>query len=239
MRGLKVSNDIEAARAAGASQGDGPSERMMALLDDEGLTSVVATNCEQTYVRPLGGGRPGAGAVGHRVDHAIPSGRDWAPGASSRPGWTSWPCPSASVPAADACGDAEVQALYDAGEPVATMHFRILKFLPPVRKAARPPRPRPALTQDNAFWFEGAQAHRLLIQHCASCGTLRHPPLPACAVVRLARVGRGRVVGEGDAVLLRGGALPAGALVRVPAAHRVGGARGGDAGGGQPGRRGA
>ncbi len=53
MRGLKVSNDIEAARAAGASQGNGPNERMMALLDDEGLTSVVATNCDQTYVRPL------------------------------------------------------------------------------------------------------------------------------------------------------------------------------------------
>jgi uncharacterized OB-fold protein len=65
---------------------------------------------------------------------------------------------------------------------VATMHFRILKYLPPAKQAVRPPRPRPALTQDNAFWFEGAQAHRLLIQHCLSCGTLRHPPLPACAV---------------------------------------------------------
>ena len=75
-----------------------------------------------------------------------------------------------------------MQALFDAGEPVATMDFRILKFLPPVKKQVRPPRPRPALTQDNAFWFEGAQAHRLLIQHCLSCGTLRHPPLPACAV---------------------------------------------------------
>jgi uncharacterized OB-fold protein len=61
------------------------------------------------------------------------------------------------------------------------MHFRILKFLPPDRKAPRPPRPHPALTQDNAFWFEGAQEHRLLIQHCTSCGTLRHPPLPSCA----------------------------------------------------------
>ena len=75
-----------------------------------------------------------------------------------------------------------VQALFEAGEPVATMRFRILKYLPPERKAARPPRPRPARTQDNAFWFDGAQAHRLLIQHCTSCGTLRHPPLPACAV---------------------------------------------------------
>jgi uncharacterized protein len=47
---------------------------------------------------------------------------------------------------------------------------------------ARMPRPRPARTQDNSFWFEGAREHRLLIQRCASCGTLRHPPLPACGV---------------------------------------------------------
>jgi uncharacterized OB-fold protein len=47
---------------------------------------------------------------------------------------------------------------------------------------APPLRPRPALTQDNAFWFEGTRAHKLLIQRCTSCGTLRHPPLPACAV---------------------------------------------------------
>jgi uncharacterized protein len=47
---------------------------------------------------------------------------------------------------------------------------------------ARPPRPRPARTLDNSFWFDGAQEHRLLIQRCASCGTLRHPPLPACGV---------------------------------------------------------
>jgi uncharacterized protein len=90
---------------------------------------------------------------------------------------------------------AEVAALAASGEPVGTMRFRILKFLPPTRgatptgtdqasggEAARPLRPRPALTQDNAFWFEGARAHKLLIQRCASCGTLRHPPLPACAV---------------------------------------------------------
>jgi uncharacterized OB-fold protein len=76
----------------------------------------------------------------------------------------------------------EVRALFDAGEPVATMRFRILKYLPPKKRAARPPRPRPAITQDNAFWFEGAREHRLLIQRCSSCGTLRHPPLPACAV---------------------------------------------------------
>ena len=45
-------------------------------------------------------------------------------------------------------------------------------------------RPRPALTQDNAFWFEGARQHRLLIQRCKQCGTLRHPPRPMCSECR-------------------------------------------------------
>jgi 3-oxo-4,17-pregnadiene-20-carboxyl-CoA hydratase alpha subunit len=48
----------------------------------------------------------------------------------------------------------------------------------------RPLRPRPALTQDNAFFFEGARQGKLLIQRCGSCGTLRHPPRPACVVCR-------------------------------------------------------
>ena len=45
-------------------------------------------------------------------------------------------------------------------------------------------RPRPALTQDNSFFFEGAKQHKLLIQRCTVCGTLRHPPRPACARCR-------------------------------------------------------
>jgi uncharacterized OB-fold protein len=48
----------------------------------------------------------------------------------------------------------------------------------------RPLRPRPALTEDNSFFFEGAREGKLLIQRCGSCGTLRHPPRPACAVCR-------------------------------------------------------
>jgi uncharacterized protein len=47
--------------------------------------------------------------------------------------------------------------------------------------ASRPLRPRPALTQDNSFFFDGAREGRLLIQRCAACGVLRHPPRPACA----------------------------------------------------------
>ncbi|MGW0838828.1 Zn-ribbon domain-containing OB-fold protein [Streptomyces sp. NPDC002787] len=54
-------------------------------------------------------------------------------------------------------------------------------------KSEPPPRtsvPPLIVTQDNAFWFEGARQGRLLIQRCADCGTLRHPPGPACPACR-------------------------------------------------------
>jgi 3-oxo-4,17-pregnadiene-20-carboxyl-CoA hydratase alpha subunit len=60
------------------------------------------------------------------------------------------------------------------------MKFRILKFRPREQSAPKPLRPRPAVTMDSAFWFDGAKAGKLLIQRCASCGRLRHPPGPAC-----------------------------------------------------------
>ncbi|HYA69644.1 MAG TPA: Zn-ribbon domain-containing OB-fold protein, partial [Acidimicrobiales bacterium] len=76
----------------------------------------------------------------------------------------------------------------DAGLTVATMRFRILRFRPggqrrQATEADEAPvlRPRPAITEDNAFFFEGLAAGQLLIQRCKSCGVLRHPPRPACA----------------------------------------------------------
>lgn len=41
-------------------------------------------------------------------------------------------------------------------------------------------RPRPARTQDNAFFWEGVEAGELRIQRCAGCEALRHPPAPMC-----------------------------------------------------------
>jgi uncharacterized OB-fold protein len=81
------------------------------------------------------------------------------------------------------------------------MLFRILRFRPAAAlpAAPRPLRPRPALTHDNAFWFEGAKQHRLLIQRCAACGRLRHPPGPLCPACQspdwdtVEAVGRGSV----------------------------------------------
>ncbi len=182
MRGLRASLLTEESRASGSAgeEESGPNERMMHLLDEEGLTSVVATNCEQSYGRPLvAGDRLLVRSVIEAISDPKRTGLGTGRFITTRLDYVA--VPDADVPVwTDS--DEEVQALYDAGEPVATMRFRILKYLPPARTPARPPRPRPAITQDNAFWFEGARAHRLLIQHCTSCGTLRHPPLPACAV---------------------------------------------------------
>ncbi len=173
MRGLRASLDADAAREAGREATETPSDQVMALLNEAGFTSVVATNCDQHYERPLvpgdhlevtsvidsisGEKQTGLG-IGHFVTNRLEY-RD------------------------------------QDGELVATMRFRILKFKPgtgaaaraadsAVQPAARPLRPRPALTQDNSFFFEGAKQHKLLIQRCTVCGTLRHPPRPSCANCR-------------------------------------------------------
>jgi uncharacterized OB-fold protein/acyl dehydratase len=176
MRGLRASLESDAARDAGQESTESASDQVMALLNQAGFTSVVATNCDQHYERPLvpgdhleltsvidsisGEKKTGLG-VGHFVTNRLEY-RD------------------------------------QNGDLVATMLFRILKFKPgtgPAAEAAapaaaaeepatRPLRPRPALTQDNTFFFEGAKQHKLLIQKCTACGTLRHPPRPSCAHCR-------------------------------------------------------
>lgn len=42
------------------------------------------------------------------------------------------------------------------------------------------PRPRPGITPDTSFFWEGVAERRLRIQRCVDCSTLRHPPGPAC-----------------------------------------------------------
>ncbi len=141
--------------------GDSPYEQMNELLFSRGFTSVVATNCEQTYVRYL---HPGDRITMRTVIDSISPQKTTALGTghfvTTR------------------------QDYYDAdGELVGSMLFRIIRFRPaarPVAPATRPPRPGPALTHDNAFWFEALNAGKLLIQRCAECGRLRNPPGPMC-----------------------------------------------------------
>ena len=77
------------------------------------------------------------------------------------------------------------------GRPVGRMMFRVLKFLPKLKDPLPPPQsaspdagafphPRPAITHDNQFFWEGLAQRRLLIQRCTGCGRLRHPPGPMC-----------------------------------------------------------
>ncbi|GAA2727436.1 bifunctional MaoC family dehydratase N-terminal/OB-fold nucleic acid binding domain-containing protein [Actinocorallia aurantiaca] len=68
------------------------------------------------------------------------------------------------------------------GEVVATQRWRTLRFVPVEKPKPKAKRPRPAINPDNAFWFEAAKEHRLVIQRCATCESLRHPPGPCCPV---------------------------------------------------------
>jgi len=142
-----------------------PLGSVLGLLDDAGYTSVVATNCRQEYRRYL---RPG--------DEVSVTSR----------------IVSVSDEKRTALGvgrfvDEEMVYRDGAGEEVARMTFRILKFRPPERKGDAPVeaapaarRPRPATSRDNAFFWEGVAAGELRIQRCGSCRTLRHPPGPMC-----------------------------------------------------------
>jgi uncharacterized OB-fold protein len=175
MRGYKATAELAEARAAGRSVADAnPADDLMHVLDEGGFTSVVATNCEQEYRRSV--------VLGDRLSVA-----------------SSIESVSDEKHTGLGIGHFVTTLLRftdEAGELVATMRFRILKFRPGTGKTTtaapaptgdpgpRPLRPRPALTQDNAFFFEGARHGKLLIQRCASCGILRHPPRPACAVCR-------------------------------------------------------
>ena len=129
---------------------------LTALLDEGGFTSVVATDSEQEYVREL--------RLGDRIS-VTEVVEEVSPRKSTSLGEGHF------VTSCRTYRDA-------AGETVGIQRWRTLRYRPPA--APRPRRPRPALNQDNAFWFEACREHRLLVQRCADCGTLRHPPGPAC-----------------------------------------------------------
>jgi uncharacterized protein len=61
------------------------------------------------------------------------------------------------------------------------------------------PFPLPAITEDTRPFWDGCRRHELVVQRCTGCGTLRHPPAPACWKCRgfahgwIALSGRGTV----------------------------------------------
>ncbi len=156
--------------AALARSGGAPADRQQelhALLSAHGYTSVVATNCEQSYDRYL---RPGDSVTATTVIEAISPEKATGLGTGR------------FIDTRTTYRDA-------AGEPVAWMTFRVLKFKPaqtaqaaaPSSAApAKPRRLRPLRAHDNAWWWEGIERGELRIQRCADCGALRHPPRPMC-----------------------------------------------------------
>jgi uncharacterized OB-fold protein len=139
---------------------DDPLGAMMRILDAAGFTSVVATNCEQTYHRYLA---PGEQVSVTTVLDSVVGPKRTALGE----GWFVTTLNTWSV------GD----------EPVADMLFRVLKFAPgtaTTETADRSQTLRPLVSHDTAFFWEGTAAGELRVQHCPSCGRLRHPPGPMC-----------------------------------------------------------
>ncbi|MEU6657818.1 MaoC family dehydratase N-terminal domain-containing protein [Streptomyces sp. NPDC046821] len=158
-------------------------DELVELLDEGGYTSVVATDSELEFLREL---VPGDHVSQQEVVESISAQKKTGLGVGR------------FVTTLKTYRDQE-------GEVVATQRWRTLRFRPAepvqepvpelVAEPAREPagerveepvgepaalRPRPAVNRDNAFWFDAAKEHRLPIQRCTSCATLRHPPGPCC-----------------------------------------------------------
>lgn len=151
----------------GARAGDDPLGQINQVMDEAGFTSVVATNCDQSYPRYLKLGEHLTVRT-RLLDVTGPKrtalGEGWF--VTTRSTW------------------------FSDNEPVAAMDFRILKFKPreptphndiTSPATANPNSPmRPLVTPDTAFFWAGTAVGELRIQRCAGCGALRHPPGPMC-----------------------------------------------------------
>jgi uncharacterized OB-fold protein len=135
---------------------------LYALFTEAGFKSVVATNCEQEYIRPL--------KLGELVeyDQLIETVSDEK---TTGLGTGHFITTLTNI------------YIHGSRELVGTHRFRILRFTPHKKKAAakeRPLRPRRVVNLDNQGFWDGVDAGKLLIQRCADCTTLRFPWGPGC-----------------------------------------------------------
>lgn len=134
-------------------------DELFELLDGAGFTSVVATDCEQEYLRPL---RPGDRITFDALIESVSERKTTKLGTGHF-----------VTTRMDVRAD---------GEPAGTHRFRILKYAPAAaRQRPRGNRPRPVINRDNAGFWEGVAEHKLLIQRCGGCEALRFPWLPGCS----------------------------------------------------------
>ncbi|MGI5350187.1 Zn-ribbon domain-containing OB-fold protein [Streptomyces sp. CA-250714] len=144
----------------------GPYGELLGALDGAGYTSIVATDCEQEYVRPL---RPGDEITYDAVIESV------SPRKTTKLGTGYFVTTRMDVRAG--------------GALAGTHRFRVLKYRPVNRRTAetgtgadKPRRPRPVVNRDNAGFWEGVARHQLLFQRCTACATPRFPWLPGCNV---------------------------------------------------------
>ena len=136
------------------------------LMDAAGFTAVVATNLVQEYPRYL---RPGDLVTQKVIFAGISDQKNTALGTGH-------------------FLDYRYEFIDQRGELVGRMQFRILKYRPtqvgaaPAAVPAKPPHPRPSITADSAFFWEGLNQRRLLVRQCTQCRHLHHPPGPMCPV---------------------------------------------------------
>ncbi|MFI5394251.1 MAG: MaoC family dehydratase N-terminal domain-containing protein [Candidatus Binatia bacterium] len=144
-------------------------ESVLIRLDLAGYTSVVATNSEQEYLRYL---KPGEVLTGAESITDVSEEKHTALGAGH------------FVTMLTEYRD-------QAGATVGRMQFRLLKFKPGTGRAAqgegtetprgpRPVRPRPGISRDTQFFWDGFTAGELRIQRCDTCRRLHHPPMVRC-----------------------------------------------------------
>jgi uncharacterized OB-fold protein len=163
------------------------------LLNDNGYPAIVAVNSEQEYLRYPGHGElisytSMLEAVSERKTTALGEGY--------------------FVTVLITFG-ASPAAARESVETIGTMRFRLFVYRAHQRAepapaadaavVAKPLRPRPAISADTQFFWDGLQQRQLLIQRCGDCGRLRHPPGPSCPQCHSLRwdtveaSGRGRI----------------------------------------------
>lgn len=141
---------------------DDPLGQMMAILDEAGYTSVVATNSDQTYHRYL--------KVGEHL--SMTTSLEDVTGPKRTGLGEGWFVTTRST-------------WYVGDESVAEMRFRVLKYRPaqkpePVAETPATQVIRPSVNRDTEYFWEGCRRNELRIQRCGGCGLLRHPPGPMC-----------------------------------------------------------
>lgn len=138
--------------------------QVLRKIQEAGYPAIVAVNSEQEYLRYL---RPGDQLHRSSQIEAVSPRKETALGVGYFV--------------------TELIRFFDQRDDlVGTMRFRLFIYRAHAQaqteapKVAKPQRPRPGISPDNEFFWNGLKQRQLLIQRCADCGELRHPPGPAC-----------------------------------------------------------